>query len=230
MGRSKPADDRPADVHFKEVVMTGSLKMKGKTVDEAIEMALQVLGKKKEEVDIKVISEAEGGVLGMFGGKEAEVEVTPRLGTGEDAKRLVQEILDKMSFVTLVAIKTEDDESVSLEIKGEDMGRIIGRAGATIDSLQYLASIMLGRRYGRRVRVLIDAEGYRERRQKTVTDDAQKIAKEVEASGTERSLPPMSASDRRLIHIFIQESFPNLTSYSRGEGRDRQIVIAPKAS
>jgi spoIIIJ-associated protein len=208
--------------------MSGSVKMKGKSVEDAIDMALQVLGKTREEVDVKVISEAEGGVLGVFGGKDAEVEVSPKLPVGEESKSVVQEILDKMGFLTLVALKGEEGDNVQLDINGDDMGRIIGRAGATIDALQFLSSLILSKKHSKRVRVIVDAEGYREKRQKMVIRDAEVIAKDVESSGQEKALPPMSAADRRVVHMFIQESFPNLTSYSRGEGSDRQVMLAPK--
>jgi spoIIIJ-associated protein len=202
--------------------------MKGKTVEEAIDLALQVLGRKREEVDIKIINEAEAGVLGVFGGKEAEVEVSPKLASGEQARELVQQILDKMGLITMVTVKNEEGDTIQLEIKGEDMGRIIGRAGATIDALQYLASIMLRRRQGAVIRVVLDAEGYRDRRKKVVTEEANEIAMEVEKTGKEIPLPPLSAAERRIIHLYIQENFPKLTSFSRGEGRDRQVVIATK--
>jgi spoIIIJ-associated protein len=208
--------------------MSGSVKMKGKTVDEAVSMALQVLGKTIEEVEVKVLNEAEGGVLGVFGGKEAEVEVSLKLPVGDEAKSVVQEILDKMGFLTLVSMKSEENDTVQLDIKGEDMGRIIGRAGTTIDSLQYLSSLILSKKHSKRVRVIVDAEGYREKRQKMVTQDADVIAREVERSGKEKPFPPMTAADRRVIHMHIQEKYPNLTSFSIGEGSNRHLVIAPK--
>lgn len=210
--------------------MSGSVKMKGKTVEEAITMALQVIGKNREEVDVKVLNEAESGVLGVFGGKEAEVEVSVKMPLGDQAKAIVQEILDKMGFMTLVSLKSEEEDNINLEIKGEDMGRIIGRAGSSIDSLQYLASLIMSKKHSKRVRVLVDAEGYREKRKRMVTQDADAIAKEVESTGKEKAFPPMSAADRRIIHMHIQENYPNLTSYSRGEGAGRQLVIAPKGS
>jgi spoIIIJ-associated protein len=210
--------------------MSGNVKMKGKTTEEAITMALQVLGKNRDEVDVKVLNEAEGGVLGVFGGKEAEVEVSIKMPLGDQAKAVVQEILDKMGFMTLVSLKSEEGDTINLEIKGEDMGRIIGRAGSSIDSLQYLASLIMSKKHSKRVRVLVDAEGYREKRKKMITQDADAIAKEVESAGKERAFPPMSAADRRIIHMHIQENYPNLTSYSRGEGSGRQLVIAPKGS
>jgi spoIIIJ-associated protein len=210
--------------------MAGSVKMKGKTVDEAITMALQVLGRTRDEVDVSVLNEAEAGVLGVFGGKEAEVEVFPKMPLGEQAKAVVQDILDKMGFLTLVSIRSEEGDTVSLDIKGEDMGRIIGRAGSSIDSLQYLATLILSKKHSRRVRVLVDAEGYREKRQTMITQDAEAVAKEVESTGKEKAFPPMSAADRRIIHMYIQESFPNLSSFSKGEGSNRQVIIAPKGA
>ena len=202
--------------------------MKGKTIEEATEMALQVLGKQRDEVEVKVINEPESGVLGVFGGKEAEVEVSVRIGLGEEARATIQEILDKMNFLTLVSLKSEEEDTINLEVKGEDIGRIIGRAGATIDSLQYLATIILSKKHEKRVRVVVDAEGYRERRQKIVIEDAEKAAKETEETGKEKALLPMSASDRRIVHLHIQEKYPGLTSFSRGEGANRQVVIDKK--
>jgi spoIIIJ-associated protein len=208
--------------------MSDSIKMKGKSVEEAITMALQVLGKNKEDVDVRVITEGERGMLGVIGGKEAEVEVFPKVDLGEGARKLVQDILDKMDFLTLVTVKSEEADTVFLEIKGEDMGRIIGKEGNTLDALQSLCSIMLGKRLGRRIRVLLDAENYRERRQKKLAEETSIIAKEVESTGSEKALPPMSSADRRLVHMYIQESHPKLTSFSRGEGMGRQVVIGPK--
>jgi spoIIIJ-associated protein len=208
--------------------MNSSVRMKGKSVDEAVKLALEVLGKTKEDVDIRVINEAEGGVLGVFGGKEAEVEVSPKLPIDEAAKHLTQEILDKMEYITLVSIVKVEEGTVFLDIKGEDMGRIIGKEGATLDALQYLVSVILGRRQLNRVRVIIDAEGYRERRRIQVIEDADRVANDVQKTGKERSLPSMSAADRRLVHIHIQEKYPSLSSYSRGEGIGRQLVISPK--
>lgn len=208
--------------------MSDSVKMKAKTVEQAISLALEVLGKSREEVDVKVLSEGEGGVLGVFGGKDAEVDVSLKQSAGESARRLLQDILDKMEFITLVSVVEEGVEGVRLDIKGEDMGRIIGREGATLDALQYLTSIILGKKRGERIRVSIDAEGYRDKRKSKVEEDAEGIAIDVEKSGREVALPPLSSSERRLVHLFIQEKHPNLTSYSKGEGSGRRVFIAPQ--
>lgn len=202
------------------------IRMKGKTVDEAVNAALEVLGGKKEEAKITVISEGKAKVLGVIGGEEAEVEVLVRGALEEDARQVLQEILDKMLFLAVVdGRKTE--EGVELEIKGEDMGRIIGKDGATLRAMEILVSSIFGRLYGERVRISIDAAGYKEKRKKALERLANDAADEVAKTGLEKVLPPMSAGDRRLIHMCLKEN-SGVTTFSRGEGRDRRLVIAPQ--
>jgi len=203
-----------------------SVKMKGRTVEDAVEAALQVLGAKKEDVDVKVLSEGGGGLLGI-GAREAEVEVVERGNVQKHAERLLQEILDKMGFVAIAKFTGTQGEYIELEIKGEDMGRIIGREGATINSLQYLLSVMLSKSRGERTRVLVDAEGYRQRRQSNLEKRAEEAAAEVVSSGKELTLEPMPPADRRAIHMALKDH-PKVTSFSVGEGEERRIVISPK--
>lgn len=202
-------------------------KMKGKTVEEATESALKVLGVKREEVEVTVLGEGKPGVLGVFGGEEAEVEVTVKAGVGERAQAVLQELLDKMGFLTLVNIEGEEEDTVRLDIKGEDMGRIIGKEGATINALGYLLGVMMGREEGRRIRIIIDAGEYRKRRERKLQGEAQAAAEEVLASGKEVVLPPMSPADRRAIHIAVADN-PKVVSFSRGERAERHVVIAPQ--
>ena len=203
-----------------------SVKMKGKTVEEATNAALEVLGAKKEDVEVRILSEGGGGMLGI-GGKEAEVEVTETGDTPEYAKSVLQDILDKMGFITIANLKESEGEYIELEIKGEDMGRIIGRNGATIDSLQQLMNIILSKKKGQRVKVLLDAEGYRIKRQRRIERTAEEVAQEVESSGKEIRLEPMSPGDRRAVHMALKDN-PKVTSYSVGEGSERRVVVAPK--
>ncbi|MFC1560267.1 RNA-binding cell elongation regulator Jag/EloR [Candidatus Margulisiibacteriota bacterium] len=203
-----------------------SVKMKGKTIEEATNSALEVLGAKREAVEVRVLAEGGGGLLGI-GGKEAEVEVTEVGDVAEHAKSLLQEILDKMGFVAIANLKGMEGEYIELEIKGEDMGRIIGKDGATLGSLQYLVNVILSKRRGERVRTLLDAEGYRLRRQKRMERMAEEISAEVESTGKEVKLESMSPADRRAIHMALKDN-PKITSFSVGEGSDRRLVVAPK--
>ncbi|MFC1571712.1 RNA-binding cell elongation regulator Jag/EloR [Candidatus Margulisiibacteriota bacterium] len=201
-------------------------QMKGKSVEAAVDAALQVLGGKKEDAVVKVITEGKAGMLGVIGGEEAEVEVVLREGDVEDSKQVLQEILDKMQFMAVVEGNKADDR-IQLEVKGEDMGRIIGKEGATISAFETLVRSIVGRLYGERVLLSIDAGGYKKKREEALERLAKDAADEVAKTGKEKVLPPMNAADRRIIHLSLQES-TGVTTYSQGEGRDRRLVIAPR--
>ncbi|NQT29884.1 MAG: KH domain-containing protein [Candidatus Saganbacteria bacterium] len=202
-----------------------SVKMKGKNVEEATRHALEVLGGKEENAKVIVLNEGKSGMLGI-GAEEAEVEVVLREGLADDAKRVLQDILDKMEFMA-VADGNLEGERVELVIKGEDMGQIIGKDGATLKSLEILVSSILGQIYGERVRVGIDADGYKDKRKQALERLAKDVLDEVSKTGEEKVMPPMNAADRRIVHLFLQDK-PNVTTYSKGEGRDRRLVVAPR--
>ena len=202
------------------------MRMKGKSVDEAVSAALQVLGGEKEKARVIVIAEGKPGMLGVIGGEEAEVEVVVREGVPEDARQLLQEILDKMAFMA-VAEAREAEGGVEINIKGEDMGRIIGKEGATLKALEVLVRSILGRLYEERLQVSIDAGEYKLKRKRALERLAKEAADEVARSGKERVLPHMPAADRRIIHLFLQNK-ADVTTFSKGEGRERRLVIAPR--
>lgn len=202
------------------------VRMKGKSVDEAVKAALAVLGGDEDRAKVSVISEGKSGVLGLIGSEEAEVEVLMRETVEEEARQALQEILDKMMFLAVVDARKEE-ECVCLDIKGEDMGRIIGKEGATLKALEILVGSMLSRLYGERVRVSIDAGGYKEKRKKVLERLAKEAADEVAQSGEEKVLPHMGAWDRRIIHLSLQDS-AKVTTFSKGEGRERRLIIAPR--
>ncbi len=204
-----------------------SIKMKGRNVEEATEAALAVLGVSKEQVEIKVISEGKPAVMGIIGGEEAEVEVVVKEAPTEEAKAALQTILDKMGFLAVAEAMPEKAGTINLAVKGEDMGRIIGKEGAMLKALETIVSSIISKLAGARVRVGIDAGGYREKREKALERLAAEVVEEVERTGQEKVLPHMEASDRRIIHTFLTDN-PNVTSYSQGEGRDRRLVIAPR--
>ena len=202
--------------------------IKGKNVDEAVESALKVLGLTKKQVDVRVINEGKGGVLGVFGGEEAEVEVSEKMERDELARTFLQDILDKMGFIALANVNGMDGDRILLEIKGEDIGRIIGKDGATLNALQSIVSTMLGRKLKERTRVTVDAEGYRDRRQQAIERIAEEACRDVERVEVEKMLPPMSPADRRYVHMWVK-NHPKLASISEGE-RDRRRVIITLAS
>jgi spoIIIJ-associated protein len=203
------------------------VKMKGRTVDDAVEGALQVLGAKKEDVDIKILNEGRGGILGVFGGEEAEVLVSTKEAIGEVAKGRLQEILDKAGLMTIVSLVSEEGESVSLEIKGEDMGRIIGKDGAMLGALEIIMSAILSREAQGRIFAHIEASGYQKKREEKLKETIGNAIKDALEKGQEVILPPMDPKGRREVHIIVKED-GRMSSYSRGEGAERRVVISPK--
>src|SRR3989338_1886795 len=203
-----------------------TLRMKGKNVEDAVTAAVQVLGTVRDKVKFSVISEGKSGVLGVIRVEEAEVEVVLSEGLEEDTKQVLQEILDKMSFVAMVEAK-RGEESIELNIKGEDMGRIIGKEGVTLRSLEIIVSSVMGRVSGERVRVNIDADGYKEKRKKDLERLAKEVSEEVFQTGKEKAMPFMTPADRRLVHIYLQENLL-VTTFSRGEGKNRVLIVAPR--
>ncbi|MFH1542013.1 MAG: RNA-binding cell elongation regulator Jag/EloR [bacterium] len=202
------------------------ITMKGKNVDEAVSSALEVLGGKKEDAVVKIITEGKGGMLGMIGGQDAEVEVILKGEPAEDAKEILQEILDKMEFMAMADGKMTDN-GIELEIKGEDMGRIIGKEGATIAAFETVLRAILGKVNNERIRLSIDAGDYKKKRADALIRLAKDVADEVEKTGEEKPLPPMNAFDRRTIHMSLQENVA-ITTYSKGEGKERRLIIGPK--
>lgn len=203
------------------------IRMKGKSVDEAVAGGLKVAGIDKDRAEIMIISEGKPGVLGVFGGEEAEVEIREKLGKEEDAVEVLQEILNRMGLMAVSEAAGREGEDILLNIKGEELGRVIGKDGANLKSIQILVSSIVSRDFGEKVRVFVDAGGYREKHDASLIRLAKDAAMDVEQTGHEKRLPPMSAADRRVVHVALKDSV-KVTTYSEGEGAERRLIIAPK--
>ncbi len=201
--------------------------MKGKNVEEATNAALAVLGESREKAIIKVINEGKPAMLGVIGGEEAEVEVKIKDQPEKEAREITQNILDRMGFVAMVDRADPTEGGVEISIKGDDMGRIIGKEGAMLKSLEIIIGSILWKQSGERVRVSVDAGGYKEKRGKALQRLADDIVKEVVETGKEKEMPHMSAADRRIVHMHLKDS-ASVETISYGEGADRRLVVKPK--
>ena len=204
-----------------------TVRMKGKNVEEAISAALAVLGASKGQVEVKVISEGKPALLGVIGGEEAEVEVIVGEVPGEEARQVLQNILDKMGFLAVAELAGGEAGNINLIVSGDDVSRIIGKEGTMLKALETIVGSILWKVFGNRIRVNIDAGGYREKRIRALERLAEDVAKEVEGTGEEKELPHMEAADRRTIHLYLQNN-PTIMTYSKGEGRERRLIVAPK--
>ncbi len=205
----------------------GSVVEEGRTVEEAIEKGLERLGAKREDAKIEVIEEGTKGLFG-FGARPAKVKISLQgENASGEATKILEEILTLMGMPVQVSA-CEEEGRICLEAKGESTGLLIGRRGATLDALQFLVGLILSRRWGRQIRVVVDAEGYRGRRRRTLIDLAQRMANQVRLSGEEINLGPMNAYERHIIHSTLQYH-RDVKTISAGEGSERQVVILPRA-
>ncbi|MDD2630438.1 MAG: protein jag [Limnochordia bacterium] len=201
----------------------------GKTVDEAVRSVLDEWQVSKDMVEIEVLDEGNKGILGLFG-KEAVVRVTmrnPMEEKGEFARDFLQNIVTKMGCPATVDLALSED-CVHLTITGEGLGMVIGRRGQTLDALQCLVSAGANKGQGEWVKILLDAEGYRARREETLKNLAQRLGRKVRATKRKAVLEPMSSYERRVIHLALQDE-KDVDTFSEGKEPYRRVVIVPKS-
>jgi len=206
-----------------------SVRIKAKTVDEAVTQALEELDTTAENAEVNVIDEGSKGLLGFIGAKDAVVEVKKIFNPVEEGKEFLKQLLDKANINVDVEVvqKETDDEQVLYNLMGQkELGLVIGHRGETLDALQYLTSIFINKELDEYYRVLLDAEGYRDRRRKTLERLAQRLADKAEKKQRKVVLEPMPPHERRIIHITLKEN-NNVKSYSEGEEPYRKVMIEP---
>ena len=203
------------------------LEKNAKNTDEAIREALDELGVTEDEVNIEIVDEGKKGVLGI-GSKEAKIIVEVKEPICYKAKMFLGEIFKSMNLEINITA-TLDDENLKIELSGNRMGIIIGKRGDTLDSLQYLTSLVVNKGEDKYYRVTIDTENYRDKRHQSLIDLADRLANKVARTAKKHTLEPMNPYERRIIHSALQ-SYDSVTTYSIGEDPYRKVVIAPKNS
>ncbi len=202
-----------------------TVEKSAKTKEEAIKLALSELGVSEDEAEIEIIEEGSKGFLGL-GGKEAVVRVTVVPDPERRARTFLSKLFEIAGENVDIAIKKADG-ALDIDLKGSDMGVIIGKRGETLDAIQHLTSLVVNRGDSSFVRVSIDTENYREKRIKTLESLAHKIAHKVTRTGRNTTLEPMNAFERRIIHSALQND-EYVTTYSIGQGVNRKVVVALK--
>lgn len=203
--------------------MSRSVEKLGKNVEEAVKSALLELGLKKEQVDIQVIEEGNKGFLGI-GLKEAKVLVVEKNIIKERATEFLNSVFSNMRLDANINFE-EYDGSLKINIEGDNMGILIGRRGETLDALQYLVSLVVNKGDAEFVRVSIDTENYRKKREQTLIQLAKKLADRVMKYRRSITLETMSSNERRIIHATLQNN-KMISTYSVGEEPNRKVVIA----
>ena len=204
------------------------------TVEEAVEAALSELGVTEQEARIEVLQEPRGGFLGVgsqealvrVSVKSADVDVEDLEEQADAAADFVEELLSRMD-IDATAEPTEHAGHMYIDIVGDDeddMALLIGRHGQTLEAIQELTRLAVGRRLDERVRVIVDVEDYRKRREDRLAQKAQEAARRVATTGREEELEPMNPFERKIVHDAVA-TVPGVDSSSRGEEPNRFVVI-----
>jgi spoIIIJ-associated protein len=198
----------------------------GKNVDEAVDLALKELAASIDDVEVEILEESSKGILGLLMVKQARVKVTLKENSLQRAAILLKNIFQTMDLDVTTDV-SENEKAVFINLEGPDLGILIGRRGETLDALQYIVNLSVNKNQETRKKIIIDIEGYRSRREKTLEKLALKLADKAKLRGRNVVLEPMSAQERRIIHTALQGR-DDIFTFSEGEEPYRKIIISPK--
>ena len=199
----------------------------GKTVDDALTEAIIQLGTSIDNVEYEVVEKESKGLLGMFS-RPAKIRVKMKYSVDLAAKTFLDKVFKAMNIDARAEVTYEKDEdNVTINVVGNDMGVLIGKRGQTLDSLQYLTSLVINKNSEGYLKVKLDTENYRERRKETLENLAKNIAMKVKKTHKTVSLEPMNPYERRIIHSALQND-KYVETHSEGEEPYRKVVITLK--
>lgn len=203
------------------------IEITAKTVADAITDACQKLEVTSDKLDYVVVDEGSSGFLGI-GSKPAIIKAKVKSSVVDKAKEFLNDVFDAMDMVVVIDVKyDEENKNLNVDLSGDEMGILIGKRGQTLDSLQYLLSLVVNKESEDYVRVKVDTEDYRRRRKETLENLAKNIAYKVKRTKRSVSLEPMNPYERRIIHSALQND-KYVTTHSEGDEPFRRVVVTLK--
>ena len=199
------------------------------TVEQAIEKAEAQLGLSRDQFKVEVVREGRSGILGV-GGREAVIRVSSATATAEDVVSRVTDILGTLLGLMEVQGEVEvlsAESPLALNVKGEDLGILIGRRGQTLVALEYVTKLIVVQQLKTWVPLTIDVGGYKKHRRESLEKLALYLAEQVKSRRRAMPMEPMPADERRIIHLALADH-PDVTTQSIGEGENRKVVILPR--
>lgn len=194
----------------------------GKSIEEALRLALIDLEAERDQVEVEILEEGAKGFLG-FGSKDCLIRVTKKSSVLDDAQNFLAGVFKEMNMDATLEMALEQDV-LHINMIGEDMAILIGKRGQTLDSLQYLISLVVNKNQENYIRVVLDTENYRFKRKQTLEALADKLANKVKKTRKNVILEPMNPYERRIIHSALQNN-PSVSTKSEGDEPYRKVVI-----
>ncbi len=203
------------------------MEFSAKTVSDAITEACQKLGVTSDKLVYEVVEEGTNGFLGI-GAKPAVIKACVKCSIEDSAKNFLKDVFEAMEMTVVVNVKyNEEEKTMDIDLSGDDMGVLIGKRGQTLDSLQYLVSLVVNKESEDYIRVKVDTENYRQRRKETLENLAKNIAYKVKRTKRTVSLEPMNPYERRIIHSALQND-KYVNTHSEGDEPFRRVVVTLK--
>ena len=200
------------------------LEITAKTIEEAIVEAEEKLGLNREQLVIEIVRKGRKGIFK----EQAIIRAKPLENSEKDVAELslniVEGLLNLLGVSAVVNISL-DDESITVDIGGENLGILIGRGGRTLASLKYIIRAMVAKQLDTWIPLNVDVCGYQKKRQEYLQSLALRMAEQVKLRHSTMTLEPMPADERRLIHLALVD-YPDITTYSIGEGKNRKVAIS----
>ena len=204
------------------------IEVTGKTVEDAITNALVQLETTSDKIEYEVVEKGSSGILGIFNSKPAKILAWKKETMEDSVREFMNDVFNAMGLTVTIEMSVNDEEdTIDINLVGDDMGVLIGKRGQTLDSLQYLISLVANKNSAKYYRVKLDTENYRERRKDTLESLAKNIAYKVKRTRKPFSLEPMNPYERRIIHSVLQND-KYVSTKSEGEEPFRHVVIFMK--
>ena len=203
------------------------IEFSAKTVNDAITEACQKFVVTSDKLDYEVIEEGSSGFLGI-GSKPAVIKARVKSSVKDTAKDFLNSVFQAMNLTVVVDINYDEvNNSMNIDLSGDEMGVLIGKRGQTLDSLQYLVSLVVNKDVENYIHVKVDTENYRQRRKETLENLAKNISYKVKRTKRPVSLEPMNPYERRIIHSALQNDKYVMT-HSEGDEPFRHVVVVLK--
>ena len=203
------------------------VEFSAKTVNDAIIEACRKFTVASDKLEYEVVEEGSAGFLGI-GSKPAIIKAKVKSSIADIAKDFLNSVFEAMNMVVVIEVNYDEAENtMDIELSGDEMGVLIGKRGQTLDSLQYLVSLVVNKDMEDYIRVKVDTENYRERRKETLENLAKNISFKVKRTKRAVSLEPMNPYERRIIHSALQND-KYVTTHSEGNDPFRHVVVTIK--
>jgi spoIIIJ-associated protein len=204
-----------------------TIEIEAKTIENAIEMACKHFSSTEDELNIEILKNKSTSIFGIIGSKKVKIKATPKI---DSASLIAGDILKKITL--LMSVDTEisaekKDGNIFLNIKGNSSGILIGYKGKTLEALEFIVNKAVNKAYGKKIRVIVDSENYRQKKEESLKELAFKMSEKVKKTGKVAVINPKSPYDRRIIHLALKNDH-EVQTRSKGEGLFKKILIIPK--